>query len=266
MRQKKYNNSSIANIYQHYNETELPFVKEIVALKEAVLQSNSVKTTKFLTLSEQAILMKIIGNELEVLFISGTDTDERKIACISNFPLDGTTQNMITIFKITYNNKFYQLKHSDVLGSILALGIERNVIGDIIVTSDEIYLMVLTKIESFILLNYQQIGKTPIQIQKIDFIPLDTQHVNTENIETVTVSALRIDNLLSKLLHKSRTIVKKMIDQDLIQQNWQIVQTGKTVYVVDDVLSVRRFGRITIKEINITKNEKYRVIVQINKK
>ncbi len=87
--------------------------------------------TYFLTISVQAILQNKFPKNICVGFDGGYENAERKIACFIPEGYEGFSD--CVCLHATYNSKFKTLTHSDLLGCLLHSGIERSVIGDLIV-------------------------------------------------------------------------------------------------------------------------------------
>ena len=97
-------------------------------------KQNRLIMTYFLTISEQAILQNMVPKNICVVFDGGYENAERKIACFIPEGYEGFSD--CVCLHATYNSKFKTLTHSDLLGCLMHSGIERSVIGDLIVQED----------------------------------------------------------------------------------------------------------------------------------
>ncbi len=139
-------------------------------------------------------------------------------------------------------NKFQkELKHRDILGSIIGLGITREKVGDIILKENYAYVVVLTKISNFIIDNLKYIGRQKVVVSNVSSIDAI---IKKELIEkTVTISSLRIDNFVAKVTNLSRSEVKKLIEQEKVFVNFNVLLNFSKVLSSGDVVTIRGFGR-----------------------
>ena len=94
------------------------------------------------------------------------------------------------------------ISHRDVLGALMHLGIERDVIGDIWVRDKESYFFCLENMEEFICDNLSKIRHTNVVCSKIDGLP-QTFTPEKKREEHIIVSE-RCDALISKVYKISR--------------------------------------------------------------
>ena len=67
---------------------------------------------------------------------------------------------------------------------------------------------------------------------------------------------MRIDNVISKLINKSRSQVNKMILDNLILLNYNELRNNNAILNSNDILSIRKYGKYKIGSIiNYTKKE-----------
>lgn len=249
-----------ASIYQHFSDAEQPFVKQVLSLKNEIIQNGRVKTTDFLTKREQDIVTNIIGAQATIHWYGGYEAAERKTATIA--PLDMyADKDRTEKLRISYNQKFATIKHGDVLGSLLGLGIERKVFGDILMGEKCIQIIVLARIVPFIMQHLVKIGKTSVSVEKDE---TEIEKITEAYKEvTVFVKSLRLDSLVAHVTGISREKAQQLLEKQYIQQNWKVITNPNTVYQEEDVISVRQFGRVYIRKIDSIKNNtKYKVFVE----
>ena len=116
----------------HY-EDEYDFAKKILNSKNSVLNKDICFETYFLTPSQIEIVKNILGKEVNYKFYGGEEYQRVKV-----YKNNEREDKGVTCFKIIYNKNFGSVEHRSILGSLLSLGIKREVIGDIYV-GDEVY-------------------------------------------------------------------------------------------------------------------------------
>lgn len=162
----------------------------------------------------------------------------------------------INILKIDYNKKFSNnLTHSDYLGSILGLGITRDLVGDIII-GKYVYIFVDTNISDYILANYVYVGRIKVKVE----LTRDIQIIETERkIINLSFSSLRIDTVISSVFNISRSLSKELIEKERVFKNYMVVVDGNRIIKNGDVISVRSYGKFQfVEETGISKKGKIR--------
>lgn len=169
----------------------------------------------------------------------------------SNGIFDGAERRMISfnnsygtsfpmkLLKVESTSKFNQLAHKDFLGGILATGIKRNKIGDLLVKDNVCYVPVHEDIEKFLVLNINKIGNCSCNIKVLEEYDLLPQITFKE--EVILVSSLRIDNIVSKLANVSRTKAQVMVDQGSVMLDY--------VRIRDKSYELKENERVTIKSV-----------------
>ena len=132
----------------------------------------------------------------------------------------------------------------------MSLGIEREQVGDIIV-GDSIQFVLTKQLESYIMLELTKIKGATVKLNSIPFKDM-IQSVENWKIQGCTVSALRLDVVLKEMIHKSRTIAKR------VKVNHTIIDSPDFQVQTNDLLSIQGFGRAQIIDIGgRTKKTKY---------
>lgn len=210
--------------------------------------------TGFLTPKEQMILKTYIS-EYDLVFDGGFSEAERKQVTLLFYP---EKAKPYVIFEMKYNNRFQEITHRDVLGSLVNLGIERREIGDIVVLDKAIQLIVSRKIAPFIEQNLDMIKKVKVKLNEIEQVEQVEKKV--EECEAV-VASFRLDVFVATFGNVSRKIAGELIEKGAVQVNHQVVYSGNYQCNVEDLISIRKYGRFLFKEIKTqSKKSKYRIL------
>ncbi|WP_099203113.1 RNA-binding protein [Miniphocaeibacter massiliensis] len=149
--------------------------------------------------------------------------------------------------------------HRDVLGSILALGVVRSKIGDILIDDKSIYIVVRKSISNYILANLNNIGRNNVEFKIVENIPYENIQDNYSEY-SATVSSLRLDVLLSEILNLSRNKVSSVIKSGRVKVNHEELKKIHGELLPGDIISVRGFGRFKFLDIQgKTKKDKFRI-------
>ena len=255
-------------IYDHFRPEERPFVDQVVGWKELTNDRFVHKLTDFLDPRQQQIASSIIGQgqDVHIQFSGGTINAERKRAFIYPSYIEPNIEDyQLVAFQVHYANKFVQLSHRDLLGSMMSLGLKREKFGDIYIQEENVQIVVASEISSYIEANLQNVGRASIRLESIPLSSLVI--VNEEWIEkTITVSSLRLDVVLSEIYQLSRSKIAPFIENKRVKVNWKTVEQAAFQLEDGDYLSVRGLGRSKlICTLGKTKKDKWRISVGLRK-
>lgn len=260
----------IENLYQHFRKDERLFVDKVSEWKMRVEETYIPFITPFLNPREQFILSSMFkSDELVRLYFDGVfEPSERKRALISLATTTLPSDFEHVLLNIRYPQKFAQLKHNHILGSLLGTGIKREQIGDIVTNGEQWQLVVSQQIAPYIQANCKKVGSISVVFEKIDY------HKRIEPLETyrilnTTVSSLRLDVLLATAFHLSRQKIKELIESGLVSVNWKEETKAHIELAVADTVSLRGYGRLSIHTVQgISKSGKIKIQIYVvnNKK
>ena len=211
--------------------------------------------TKFLTLEEQ----KITEQKCRYYVFYPLES-ERKRAIVSQNEITNK-DFQIEILKITYNKKFGNIAHKDVLGAILGLGIKRECIGDIII-SDDIYVYVIKEMSSFIVNNLITVGKVNVNVQLSSFDEIKDINIDNYVEDEMLISSYRLDTIVSERTNLSREKAKQYVILKNVKVNGNININPDYIVKINDLISIHRYGRIIINE-EIRKTKKDKIIIKV---
>ena len=160
------------------------------------------------------------------------------------------------------------LTHRDYLGSLLALGLDREVTGDILVrgpdekTGGGADIIVEEGVAEFIELNYGKAGRTNLTVEILPIDALDTGLVNIVE-KRDTVASLRLDNVVSSAFAVSRSKAAEAIRRGIVSVN--SVECLKVDQMIEegDRVTLRGKGKIALAEVG-GRSRKDRIIVTFN--
>ncbi|WP_198936723.1 YlmH family RNA-binding protein [Domibacillus epiphyticus] len=255
-------------IYQHFRPEEKEFIDKVAEWKQQVMEMYAPKMTGFLDPRERQIIRAVVGSDEEVCvsFFGGTADSERQRALIhpDYFEPDAEDYGII-LYEINYPDKFSTISHSQILGSIMGLGVKREKFGDIITDGSCFQLFVAKETANYMHMHFDHVGKTPVKLVEK---PLqEAIHTIEEwREQSVTVSSTRLDAIIGSLPAMSRQKSQQLIKGGAVKVNWKAVENPSFECAEQDVLSVRGIGRLKILSIDgKTKKEKWRMTLGILK-
>ena len=222
------------------------FVKKIKSTINRVEQG-SVALFNFLDESEAYFLKEEVKKNKNIfLYEDGKIINSsRKRFILSSFEKKDLDFNII-LYKIKYNPKFYEINHRNILGSLMSLGIKRECVGDIVLYNKDYYFTVTKEINPYIIDNYHHIGKTPIELEEVDY---DVIYIRKLEEKNDFVSSFRLDVIISAGFNVSRRNAQDYISKGLVFLNYISCLNSSKIINVDDIITVRHKGKIVLLEI-----------------
>lgn len=235
--------------------------------------------TEFLTPAEAYRLADHVrrrGQSSRVLFFGGADGAERTVLCAMPdyyLPYEEMERSAAedyircaasdeleaAVSAILVTGSTYRaLTHRDYLGSILALGIRRSVVGDIVLQSDSsAVIFVLAHMSAFLCENLTRIGSDKVTVAPY---AVPAGFCIERRFETVTdsIASPRLDCVVSGLLNLSRERAKEAVLAGLVEQNYETATEIDGIVRDGDLLSVRGYGKFVIDSVSET-NRKGRI-------
>ena len=223
----------------------------LLDLVETVLKNRKYKVSDFLDPYGESIAQTVAAHypNIKVDFDGGFNSCERVRAAFSHEDYLGNIDYAITALAVKWDKRFYNLSHKDLLGSIMGVGCEREVVGDIVFTEDGAQFVVASTIAEFFLNNLTQIGAATVSIEKI---PLEDLQQKQEQVKEIraTVAALRLDAVAAAGYGVSRSRMAEEIKAQRVKVNFKEAKNAAQTVNVGDIISFRQRGRLEIAEIN----------------
>ena len=214
--------------------------------------------TNFLSLSERSLATACCKeNGAQFTFWGGYPEAERTVLFLlpdymtadEHFPAE--EDNPICLLHCKISAQAKKLTHRDYLGSLLSLGIERSVIGDILVRDDGADIIILQSIGDYLLANYDKAGHTPIKCETKPITSLVPPEQKTVTVRE-SVASVRLDNMVSAVCGFSRSVACEQISSGLVFVNDTEVSKPDAKLSVGDKLVVRGQGKAYFKELGGT--------------
>ena len=95
------------------------------------------------------------------------------------------------------------LSHRDYLGALMALGIKRELVGDILVFQQGCDIIVFDKIAFYVKTNYEKAGNAGLAVKEVPIAQICREEQRRERLQ-LTAASLRLDVLVSAIFHLSR--------------------------------------------------------------
>lgn len=212
----------------------------------------------------------VIWNYLEKNNINGlkfickglNNDSEKKLIMIA--PKDYDVEGFefpITYFKINGENKFRELYHKDFLGTIMSLGIKREIMGDLIVKNNLCFGVIVDEKYGIINEEIKKIGNVPVKFEKISEEDIPQSEFK---IDTILLSSLRIDSFVSAVTNLSRQKSVDEIEKGNILLNYNVEKDKSTEIKEGDILTIKKVGKFKFQEVK-GESKKNKIRINIKK-
>lgn len=152
-----------------------------------------------------------------------------------------------------------KLGHRDFLGSITALGLKREAVGDILSEPGRTVVFVTAEIADFIITQLCKVGRVGVTVTSGAEKPLPAGDTPIE-LSTVAASE-RLDCLTAAICGLSRSRALEMIAAGYVTVNSSVAEKPSKSLCAGDVLSVRGKGRFVIDSLD-GRTKKNRIAVK----
>ncbi len=156
---------------------------------------------------------------------------------VEDFPID------ILCIKPLMQKYSEELSHRDYLGALMNLGIERDVIGDIITDGTKAYVFCESKMTAYISDEISRVKHTSVITEKVDTVP-DMIYRQPKEV-VIQINSERIDGVVAKVYHLSRNDSASLFASGKIFLNGRLMENYSHSLKAGDVVSVRGYGRFT---------------------
>ncbi len=175
-------------------------------------------------------------------------------------------KELVSVIRVSAPKGGRRLSHRDYLGSLLSLGIDRAVTGDILVredssggSSDGMHggsggpgigadIIVMSDMAEFIEMNYTKAGRTDLSVSRHSIDELYIGEIKTVK-KRDTVASLRLDSVVSSAFSLSRAKAAEQIRRGLVSVN--SMEAVKPDMEIDegDKIVLRGSGKALLSEV-----------------
>ncbi len=227
--------------------------------------------TAFLTPEEIVLAdayLRMNARDVSWTFCGGAPDAERRILIIrpDYLPEDGEEiRERISALEIKSSGFGKAPDHRAYLGSLMALGIKRETVGDILCMEDCAVVFVTPAVAAFLCADPSPL--TFVGREKVRVLPADPSKIAGWKREfaeiSIVVASMRLDCIVAELAKVSREKAKVAIQRGDVQRNHRETTEVSQICVRDDVLSIRGCGKFIIGEMGTTKKDRVRLSLRV---
>lgn len=215
----------------------------------------------FLSAGERAAAEKDAAHfRARTVFFGGYENAERVI--MGCFP-DWQTEDDFPISALTFTyRKEKALLHKDFLGALMALGIKRETVGDILTEPGRTVVFLSADIAPYVKTQITKIGSEGVRVSDGFAEPLPAG--DTLKSFSATAASDRLDCVVACLCGVSRSTAAELIESGLVSLNSSAALKLTARIGKGDVLSVRTKGRFVISSAD-ERTKKNRLVIEYKK-
>ena len=222
------------------------FKRRVLEWAERAYSQGTYCFSHFLSLAELSDFHALIPSLPQVSWklFGGAEGCERQMLRFGDEALCGYEASfpIACLLILPEHPKFAEpLTHRDYLGALMALGIEREVLGDIIVRKDGAYLFCEERMAPFIREHFTQARHTALVCQ--DAAELPEGSLFERRRLSVQVSSQRADALIAHVFRLSRGEAQALFPAGRVFVSGRLCESPGYAPKSGDILSVRGYGR-----------------------
>lgn len=155
------------------------------------------------------------------------------------------------------------LTHRDFLGSMMGLGLTRDLLGDILVGKEKCQVVLLRRSLPILLSQWSEVGRYPAKPREI---PLSALEPVAPKIAVVrdTFQSLRFDAVSAAAFGLPRSRAASLISGGKLLLNHQVCEKPDRILAEGDVLTGRGLGKCVLRSVT-GQSKKGRIMVELEK-
>ncbi len=244
-------------------------------------ESGELSVSQFVS-PAQAVQLKIelsrLGISDRAVFFGGYEDAERNVLFVLPSYTDGfdgdAKEKLFTFFPDEVKEEvcaldiegggFVTLSHRDYLGSLLSLGIERDVLGDVVLQNEhEAVIFCKKSIVEYISNYLERVSGDAVKVTKFEDLQNLKVHREFQRINA-TIASGRFDCVVSALTGLSREKSQGLIDGELCQIDYRVETRREYALCVPCTISIRGYGKFILREFSGT-TKKGRIRISADK-
>ena len=162
-------------------------------------------------------------------------------------PSDAGTYSPIRCLRAAFREG-ENLTHRDFLGSLMALGLTREKIGDILVEKGGCQVLLDPSMTDFLLQNWDSAGREKLTVTPLPLSALAVPHAAVKELRD-TVSSLRLDNVLAAGFSLSRGRAAEAVEKGSVQVNYVTCVKPDKPVSAGDTITCRGLGKCVLDSV-----------------
>ena len=231
---------------------------------EQCRRRNLPQGTGFLSPAEQAAAQRLL-NALSVsegyTFWGGYDGAQRRQLWFLPDWQEAPEEDAVRVVRASFYEED-SLTHRDILGSLMALGVTRETLGDILVSPRWADVLATGPAAELLLSEWTAAGRVRLHTASLPLEDLIPPEEKVKHIRD-TVSSLRLDAVCSTGFRMARGKAADLISSGHVQVNWRPCTKADKLLTEGDTVSARGFGKFQLAAVGgVTKKGRTAIVVK----
>ncbi|MDY6029567.1 MAG: YlmH/Sll1252 family protein [Acidaminococcaceae bacterium] len=225
----------------------------LLDLADSAVKTRKFKVSEFLDPHAANVAEIIAANydNLEMVKNGGFTNAERVKAAFVSEEFLGRPDFGFVCFLLSWDKRYYDISHRDILGAFTGCGCKREMLGDIVFVPEGAQIVVENNLQSYLLANFTTVGNAPISLSELSPDELQQKEEKVKLINA-TVADLRLDAVAAAGYGVSRSHMSEEIKSMNVKLNWKEVRKPAQAVAVGDIISYRGRGRVEVEEVRGT--------------
>ncbi|CAM9097727.1 unnamed protein product [Phaeothamnion confervicola] len=246
-----------------YEGVEKDDAARVLDSAESSLKTWGVVATEFLTPPVYQTMEKVLKPlvDLKVRSWGGYEEAERRRLFISREGMDVKEDLAAGVLALDIGGRFLfdPAEHRDFLGAILASGVVRGKIGDILTQGERgAHVLVHPDVAAFLAASLTSVRTVTVKTSPIPLSELKVRRAIKKAVTSVEAS-LRLDAVGSAGIGVSRSKLGDLIKGGQVLVNWRETKSTSAEVKAGDTITVRGKGRVEVLAVSETKSGRFRV-------
>ena len=194
--------------------------------------------------------------------IGGWERAERRLLCFLPDWMDEPDEDdCIAVLRATWHEG-ESLTHRDLLGGLMALGVTRAKLGDILVSPNSADVLVRADAADYLAQEWTSAGHTHLRVERIERAALNVPELRVRELRD-TVATLRLDAVAATGFGMSRGKAAELIAAGRVQLNHREVTKPDATMREGDIVSARGLGKFELAEVgSLSKKGRTGIVVR----
>ncbi len=220
-------------------------IERLLELAERAARTGRCVATPLLPPPEQQLALAAAKRaDVRAAMSGGYEDAERKLACFC----DAEAEAAFPLRALTIRWPRQQApEHRDLLGAVMALGVKRQCLGDIVLAGDQAYLFAEAAVAQMIADSLLEAGRARLSVTLDDELPALEPPEGAEVRDTV--QSVRLDAVVASGFSLSRGQAAELITAGLVKLRHEPTTRPDAKPREGDAISVRGYGRLLLRQI-----------------
>lgn len=235
------------NVLSFWQEKEMRLeAAHLLDLADEAIEHKGPVRTPFLGLSLAQWFEGVLQKESLGYSTYGGFPESERVCYFLNPNLEEVEQRQegIILLAVASLDSRIALEHRQILGSLMGLGLKRELIGDIRSGNQGMVVAVVDEIADYLRQEWRKAGRASIRVERVQGELCLKEDPGEER--RITVASSRIDAIVASGFNVARGVVQEWIKQGKIKRNDLMISKPDLEVKSGDIISCRGQGRLRL--------------------